>query len=64
MKNEGAKRSSKAIDIVRLFALEVSINCVMCLYSPFQVIRHVCVRACVRVRARACVCDAILSHLQ
>ena len=35
-KNEGAKRSSKTIDIVS-YALKVSVN--VC--SPFQVIRHI-----------------------
>ena len=33
------KRSSKTIDIVS-YALKVSVNGVMCVCSPFQVIRH------------------------
>ena len=40
VKNEGAKRFSKTIDIVS-YALEVSVNCVMCVCSPIQVIRHI-----------------------
>ena len=34
------KRSSKTIDIVS-YALKVSVNGVMCVCSPFQVIRHI-----------------------
>ena len=34
------KRSSKTIDIVG-YALKVSVNGVMCVCSPFQVIRHI-----------------------
>ena len=36
VKNEGAKRSSKTIDIVS-YALKVSVNGVKCVCSPFQV---------------------------
>ena len=36
-KNEGAKKSSKTIDIVS-YSLEVSVNGVTCVCSPFQVI--------------------------
>ena len=38
--NEQKKRSSKTIDIVS-YALEVSVNGVTCVCSPFQVIRHI-----------------------
>ena len=42
VKNEGKKRASKTIDIVIVsYALKVSVNCVMCVCSPFQVIRHI-----------------------
>ena len=41
VKNEGAKKKVfKTIDIVS-YALKVSANGVMCVCSPFQVIRHI-----------------------
>ena len=39
-KKEGAKKFSKTIGIVS-YALKVSVNGVMCICSPFQVIRHI-----------------------
>ena len=42
VKNEGAiKRSSKTIDIVS-YALKLSVNGVMSVCSPLQVIGHIC----------------------
>ena len=39
-KKKEQKRSSKTLDIVS-YALEVSVNGVTCVCSPFQVIRHI-----------------------
>ena len=40
MKEQYLWFGSKTIDIVS-YALEVSVNCVMCVCSPFQVIRDI-----------------------